>query len=246
MPTPFYHIFLAQTLLQSAILPEKVFSEIQRSPTAFYLGNIAPDLQNLCDLSRYETHFYKVHKPGQNPAEITFLETYPQQANVEKGTEQRAFIAGYCCHLQADQIWLDLIFNPFFGQDNDWAPIKRRAFIHNVFRTWLDLKIFPMILQQGKTNLAEKPKDVSLPFISNTVLDDWRSYLLNQLQLNSADWTARIFAKRLGIDPEKFIELLESKDRMQKEVFSRVPEYIIDEYIELVLEKNRNFLIQYL
>ena len=51
---------------------------------------------------------------------------------------QAAFLAGYICHLQADWLWVNQIFEPIFGHSCTWGDHPQRLYIHNVLRAYLD------------------------------------------------------------------------------------------------------------
>ena len=246
MPTPFYHIHLANKLLSTGNMPDRVTETINAHLPAFYFGNIAPDVQSIIDRPRYDTHFYRVNGLPQPPAEQKLFSDNPSMNRPDLPAEQKIFMAGYCCHLQADQVWIRQIFQPYFGMNANWRTLKHRLYIHNVFRTWLDITIFPSILENGRKFLKELPGENLLPFLDDTHLEEWREYIYQQFKMNSELKTAKIFAKRMNIDPKDFLTLLESENRMEKEVFSQLPEDIIETYKQTVMKKNELFLIDYL
>ena len=81
MPTPFYHLSLAEDLLQHPALPEEVRQFLQASRCVFLFGNTAPDVQVVSGQPRQLTHFFNLPiQTGDPPAWELLLSDYPQLA----------------------------------------------------------------------------------------------------------------------------------------------------------------------
>jgi hypothetical protein len=58
--------------------------------------------------------------------------------------------------------------------------------------------------------------------------------------------TVEVFATRQGISPASFYQLLESEERMDEEVFSRLPRQTLLGYRARLIEMNVNLLTTFL
>ena len=119
MPTPFYHLRVAEVLFEHPDLKVAACERISQCFPAFLLGNIAPDVQVISGQSREATHFYRLPmRENCAPAWEQMLSDQPalKPAGLRDG-EQGVFISGYLCHLQADWFWVEQIFD-FFPEQN--------------------------------------------------------------------------------------------------------------------------------
>ena len=244
MPTPFYHLELAEALLLHPALKNATGELLQRERAAFMLGSTAPDVQTISRQERHATHFYilPINKNAPLPWEV-MLETYPVFNPVSKlPAAQAAFAAGYLCHLQADWLWLNDIFIPIFGPDCTWGNLRQRLYLHDVLRAYFDQIILAALPSDISDRLAQAIPDRWLPFVEDRFLYQWRDFLVKQLTPGASIQTVEVFAARQGIDPAEFYSLLHSQERMEQEVFSLVSRQQIYHYREQTLAAHLQFL----
>ncbi|HSO27362.1 MAG TPA: zinc dependent phospholipase C family protein, partial [Anaerolineales bacterium] len=143
MPTPFYHLSIADTLLKDSQLEPALRQFLRAQRPAFLLGHTAPDVQTISGQARRETHFFELPvERHQTPPWEKMLRLFPELEAQALGKPARtAFIAGYLCHLQADWLWILELFAPIFGPDQTWAAKNQPYFYHNVLRAYLDEQI---------------------------------------------------------------------------------------------------------
>ena len=82
----------------------------------FLLGSTSPDMHVISKENREQYHFstLSVNKIGTGVENI--LIKYPELKNIrEQNSETQAFFAGYISHLIADEMWINKIFRPYFG-----------------------------------------------------------------------------------------------------------------------------------
>ena len=119
MPTPFYHLLIAQDLFSSADfqLTSAANRFLQNEWAAFLFGNTAPDVQVVSQQLRDETHFFEIPVPvGALLPWQAILRKYPNLAEPRRlPPAQAAFICGYLCHLLADWRWVNELYWPAFG-----------------------------------------------------------------------------------------------------------------------------------
>jgi hypothetical protein len=228
-------------------MPECLRQFLWEQKSAFYLGKTAPDVQTISGQSRPETHFYRVPLVELTSPWERMFSRFPNLEQAEQLLPAHAaFIAGYICHLQADLIWIKDLFVPYFLPRITKIRRKYIGHVHNALRTYLDEQILPD-LQQGVGVCLQsvRPHDW-LPFVQQHHLEQWRDYLAEQLMPGAQSQTIQVFASRLDMTSEEFIELVHSEERMEQEVFSFVPRQVLVEYRDKLIATNLELLTSYL
>ena len=248
MPTPFYHLSVAEDLLRSPELSSEVTGFLKEQQPAFFLGNTAPDVQTVSGQERQATHFFNLPiRPGTQPAWERIQVVNPGLSDASHlPQDQAAFLAGYLCHLQADWMWVRQIFSPTFGPSSDWSTFRDRLYLHNVLRAYLDLKIMAGIEPGMDQDLEGAIPDHWLPFVEDAYLCQWRDFLVQQLQPGSNTQTVEVFSTRQGIPAEAYYRLIESENRLDEEIFVHLPRPTLESYRQHLLEENGRLLQAYL
>lgn len=248
MPTPFYHLKLAQDLLQSPNINWQLMRFLESQRAAFFFGNLAPDVQMFSHQVRAETHFFDLplKSTQQLPWEKIF-DIYPQlRADREMPPAQLAFVAGYLCHLQADWLWISKIFVPIFGLKSDWGTFPERLTLHNVLRAYLDQQAIDVLTEDIVAEIVQVTELDWLPFVTGQHLLQWRDFLCQQLQPGGKVNTVEVFAGRQGISPNVFDQFIESEDNMDHEIFSHVSKDDLNAYRQQVIQGNLSLICEYL
>lgn len=248
MPTPFYHLSVAEDLLKRPDLPAGIRSSLEAERGAFLFGNTAPDVQVISRQPRQDTHFFDLPlRSAARPPWQQILKAYPSLAEVRQmPPAQVAFLAGYLCHLQADWLWVKDIFVPVFGLRSPWGTFPQRLYLHNVLRAYVDRQILPGLTNGTCTSLAEATPRGWLPFVEDEHLRQWRDSLVGQLRPQASIQTVEVFAARQGIPPVEFYRLLDSEEEMERQVFARIPRRSLDEYRRILIDENVELLKAYL
>lgn len=247
MPTPFYHLSIADELLQNPGVPKPIRGFLDGQRCVFYLGNTAPDVQVISGQSRQSTHFFGVPPKGFSSAWKQLFKKHPGLADAEKiPPDQAAFIAGYICHLQADMLWIKKIFLPYFVKKLKIVKIRRNLYLHNILRTHLDEQIINALPDEIGNCLQKVIPWNWLPFVEDEHISAWRDLIADQLHPGSKSKTVEVFAKRLGISSKDFTDLLHSKDMMEKEIFALIPQEVLVKYRQELIAKNITLLTAYL
>jgi hypothetical protein len=248
VPTPFYHLSVAEDLLVHPRLSAGMRRFLQEHRPAFLLGNTAPDVQTISGQPRRETHFFELplHK-GMATAWDQLLEEHPSLA-ASNGVQQShmAFMAGYLCHLQADWMWVGEIYEPIFGPDCRWEIFKQRLYLHNVLRSYLDQQILPVLPARIDVDLGKATPAGWLPFVQDNHLVCWRDFLAHQLHPGSSVKTVEVFAARQSIPPENYYRLLSSDRLMDEMIFRRISLADLKDYRQRLLKENIRLLRGYL
>jgi hypothetical protein len=210
----------------------------------FLFGCTAPDVQVVSGQDRRATHFFDI--PIQAGAEVPWsvmFHHHPELSSSLPG-EQAAFIAGYVCHLLADWRWVLEIFAPTFGPGARWENFGRRLYLHNVLRAYLDHQLLSQIDPQTASALKQVTSDNWLPFVQDRYLRQWRDLLYPQLYPGAAIATVEVFAARQQVEPEAYYQLLASEQRMEDEVFSRLPRQQLEAYRQRLLDESAVILTE--
>jgi hypothetical protein len=248
VPTPFYHLFVANELLARRTLPSRVQQFLEAYRDAFDLGNTAPDVQTISGQSRFSTHFFRIpiHDGDAFPWDQMFISQACLAHPWLLPPEQAAFLAGYLCHLQADWLWMLEIFIPFFGPSCAWDTFPRRLCLHNGLRAYLDENI----RSQLPANLGERLTRVEsqhwLPFTEDEYLHAWRDFIVEQLQPEAVSRTVEIFASRDGISQDEFNHILKSQDLIEEHIFTQLPRQRLEIYLQLIYTASLCLLSAYL
>jgi len=248
VPTPFYHLSMAEDLLRQPRLPEAVRQFLQGYRCIFLFGNTAPDVQVVSGQERQATHFFDLPIHSGAPfAWEHMLASHPALAHPQAlPASQVAFLAGYLCHLQADWYWVSEIFAPIFGPRSTWGTFRQRLYLHNVLRAYLDLHILPELHPGMDVCLHYVTPAGWLPFVKDQFLLEWRNLLFPQLRPGAAAQTVEVFAARQGVSVSEYYALLGSEPRMQQEVFDHLPLEQIHSYRQQMLDENIRLLSEYL
>lgn len=248
VPTPFYHLSLAEDLLVQPDLGYGVRRFLQENRPAFLLGNTAPDVQTISGQLRSETHFFELPlTKNVLPAWDKMLADSPGLvASNRMDRPQAAFLAGYLCHLQADWFWIEQIYEPVFGPECRWESFERRPYLHNVLRSYLDQRILMALPGHAGFDLAKALPVAWLPFTADYYLVQWRDILAHQLHPGSSAKTVEVFAARQGIPPDLYYQVLASEGLMNDLIFRRISLSELEEYRLRLLQANMSLLECYL
>ena len=248
MPTPFYHLVLAQDILHAETLNVDVRGLLLAERPAFLFGNTAPDVQALSGQPREQTHFFSIHRADHSPpAQQVMFSKYPELAHARAlPVQQAAFVAGYCAHLLLDQAWITEIFHPVFGSNARWSDLPERLFLHNVLRAHLDEHEYARLPVDIQDVLLATCPGFWLPFVQNEYMDRWRYFLADQCAPGAAPRTVEVFAERMGRQPEEFETLLRSDNAIQLQILSRMPARALETFRQRGLVSSIALLNDYL
>ena len=108
---------------------------------------MAPDAWGVAGLTRGQTHFWSLE--DDTSGVVRLGRAYPGLGDpLRRGARERAFLAGYLCHLVTDEQWTFCVYRPFFGR-------------HSVFGASAEGRIVQLALQgeweQGLRDLKGPP-----------------------------------------------------------------------------------------
>lgn len=247
VPTPFYHLDIAQRVLNHPGLPEPIQSLLDEQLGAFFLGSTAPDVRAISGQSRSSTHFYTIPLSSNATIAERVFKKFPHLAEVENLLPAHtAFVAGYISHIQADLIWLKDLFFPYFFTNTKWGNLQHRMLMHNVLRTYMDENILASLPEDTAERLQGVEPHEWLPFITDENLRTWRDFIAEQLAPGGNSRTVEVFAERLGVSMEEFSDLINSVERLDEVLFSHLPRQVLVEYQNKLVTENIRLLETYL
>lgn len=248
MPTPFYHLHVAEVILGHSNLKSTARAAIFKHFPAFLLGHVAPDVQVMSGQTRLSTHFYNL--PVDVDAMPPWQVMQKKHSSLEVGRitdpEQKVFIVGYFCHLQVDWYWSGKIFEPFFGPTAKWQSFSQRLYLHNVLRAYLDLRVLESLNGEVRSGLGKVEPQAWLPFVDEVYLKEWQDFLAEQLKPGASVRTVDVFANRQGVSAEGYHQLIGAEEEMQRQIFDFLPKQRLGEFWEMLIDANLNLLNEYL
>jgi hypothetical protein len=172
VPTPFYHLSVAEELRRHPALPEAIRVHLEGQWGDFLLGNVSPDVQVVSRQERQATHFFTLPlRAVDEPPWERMLKLHPSLARRSHHSPDRlAFLGGYLCHLQADWLWVRDIFSPVFGKNCTWNTFAERLYLHNVLRTYLDRQVMADLPAKTGSRLRQGRPGQWLPFVEDAHL----------------------------------------------------------------------------
>lgn len=215
---------------------------------AFYLGSVAPDCQELAQISREATHFYDVPPKPDNQAYPRMLNQYPQLADsAALPPAQAMFVAAYSVHLMLDLVWFREVLMPYFVNARQWVDgRKERYIVHNIVLTYLDKLAYESLPETAVSTLSAANPQHWLPFVPDDALRQWQTLLTAQLEPAGELETINIYAGRLGMSPAEFAANIEDVNWMEAHVFQNVPVAAIQERLETAVADGLALTRQYL
>lgn len=147
----------------------------------FLFGSVAPDADKLARLPRDTTHFWSPRDDVSGALKL--LHAYPHLEAEQLPPAERAFIAGYLCHLVTDEQWTFVVYRPYFGRHSSFAASQEGAEVQWALHSVLEVRqhsgqpALPGLLRQLAQPAAALPAarlSALLPFVDGEALARWR------------------------------------------------------------------------
>lgn len=247
MPTPFMHLQFAEQIRHNYSLPTSVTKLLDQEWAAFCLGNIAPDVQTICGLSRRATHFYAM--PPMYDAEgyeVMFVEYPGLRWSPQMPAHQASFLAGYCTHLLFDVCWFRYILLPTFIEPAHWGDHENRFFAHNILLIYLDRIALNSLTTHAGTTLAQAQPQNWLPFVTDESLAQWRDVVAGQLHPGADIATISVYADRMRLSSKELQAIVSNPEWVNERVFRHVPLVQIQTVLEQTMERSAEMITHFL
>ena len=219
-----------------------------------YLGSTAPDIRVITRWERRRTHFFDLANFDEQSGVGGLFQAYPRLREPgELSAATVAFVAGYVTHLVMDELWINTIYRPFFGErsplgGNIRANIMDRAMQFSLDRQKrIDRDLMAHILNEvARADLA-----LEVDLVDAETLRRWQEVILDVVN-HPPDWDRfRYIASRhlreAGIEtPEQFREFVRSLPDLADETLRYLTEKrvraFMDSSVEEALEAAREYL----
>tara|TARA_B100000686_G_scaffold355010_1_gene468990 strand:- start:43337 stop:44083 length:747 start_codon:yes stop_codon:yes gene_type:complete len=202
----------------------------------FLLGSTSPDMHVISKENREQYHFstLSVNKIGTGVEKI--LIKYPELKNIrEQNSETQAFFAGYISHLIADEMWINKIFRPYFGNKSIYNDEIFGLLMDRAVQLDMDKQAWP-VLNNSLICIRTASKSLNIKFINNNKLIEWREWVTNFLSKDFSWERLKFMAKRIEKNnSNKSVILmadsfLESIDSNLEKIYSKVSKNEIIKY----------------
>ena len=242
------HLEIAERIRGHSELSDQTAHLLGQAWPAFYLGNVAPDFQTICDVPREVAHFYELPPAPGVEAHQVLVEQYPELADAaELPLAHALFIAGYRAHLLLDLCWYWEVLIPYFVEAENWPVDHRQRFlVHNTLLTFLDKQAFDKLPPAADATLAAASPRQWLPFTGDGELIRWRDMLVQQLRPGGTTATIAIYAERMNMKPDQFAANLDDPQWMAENVFHKVPLEKVQAIITDGMEQSVELITDYL
>jgi hypothetical protein len=192
---------------------------------AYYLGSTAPDIHVLTRWERERTHFFDLNEFGHQDGVAALFSQHPELADRGRlNPSTGSFMAGYVSHLVMDEVWIEDIYRPFFGQRSPLGGDARANVLDRVLQYELDRRERTKreIMEHVRLELAASALEIYVGFIDAESLRRWRDISV-EVAAHAPDWASfRYLAGRhlraYGVGtPEALEEFIEGVPEMLSE-----------------------------
>ena len=245
------HLHTAEQMKTAVFQPDHphhhLADSLAQAWAAFYLGNVAPDVQNLNGMAREATHFYHIPQPDELPAYDEMLVQHAILAQPSQiGIEHALFVAGYRAHLLLDLLWWREVAAPHFFHSERFTDLPQRRLVHFVLLSYLDAKALATLPATASVTLSQANPTNWLPFVPDADLRRWRDMLVDQLVPGAMPQTIAIFAARLGLPPDRLAHNLQDMAWMKRNLFDLVPIDQIEATLQTAVSASLTLINTYL
>jgi hypothetical protein len=244
MPTPFMHLRAAHLFLEHPATPPRLREELSQHLGPFLLGNVAPDARVSGGLARSNTHFFEYTPPKVDPpAKVNLFQAHP---DLHQATgARRAFIAGYLAHLAMDVVWAEkMLFEHLYRQN--WPGEGVGYIMLHVLLCHLDAGDYQQWPAHFAPALASAEPQDWLPFLGDADLRSWRDIIAGQICPDCHSQTLKILGARVRIGEGGLREILESPERLARELWAYIPDEVLGRVGQLMAESMAADVLEYM
>ncbi|MCH7736184.1 MAG: hypothetical protein IH872_02165, partial [Chloroflexi bacterium] len=222
---------------------------------SYFLGSNTPDIRVMTKAPREQTHFAPLSVDTVGTGTRTMFGMHPELSE-DMSPASQAFLAGYICHLAADEVWITSVFRPHFDTSLPESRVTGDQIEANIWDRALQLDMDRQTLPQlnAETNqqelLACSDQDVAIPFLEEGLLAEWKDWV-GRLMGWEFEWDRLKRAlNRLYRDDEdvqrNVDRFLEAMPRSLEQVHEKVPEAEVSAYqqraLAATIEQVREFV----
>ena len=219
-----------------------------------YLGSTAPDIRVITHWERGRTHFFDLSNFDEQSGVTALFSAHPRLRRPGSlGAGTVAFIAGYVTHLVMDELWINTIYRPFFGERSPLGGSLRANIMDRAMQFSLDRqkRIDRKLMSHVLDEVARSDLALEIDFIDEDTLHRWKEVILDVVD-HSPDWDrfqyiASRHLREAGIEsPEQFQEFVRSLPDLVDETLRYLTEKRVREFMERSLEHSVGAVKEYL
>ena len=221
---------------------------------SLYLGATAPDIRVITRWERQRTHFFDLSSFDEQSGVAGLFEAYPRLR--EPGglsVATTAFVAGYVTHLVMDELWINTIYRPFFGERSPLSGGVRANIMDRALQFSLDRqkRIDRDLMAHVLNEIARSDLALDIELIDGETLGRWKEVILEVVD-HPPDWERfRYIASRHlragGIEsPEQFQEFLRSLPDLVDETLRYLGEKRVRDFMARSREESVRVVKEYL
>lgn len=219
-----------------------------------YLGSTAPDIHVITRWERGRTHFFDLSNLDEQSSVAGLFEAHPRlRKSGDLSAATAAFVAGYLTHLVMDELWINTIYRPFFGERSPLGGDVRANIKDRVLQFSLDRRerIDRELMAHVLNEIARSDLALDIELIDSDTLGRWKDIILDVVN-HPPDWERfRYIASRhlraAGIEtPEQFEEFLRSLPDLAEETLRYIGEKRVQEFMERSREESVRAVKEYL
>ena len=249
MPPIFFHMAAARDIeggVKNAALTDEA--------GAYYLGATTPDIRVLTRGDRRDTHFFDLDRLEHQDSVDAFFKSYGHLADAGRLDPQtRAFVAGYITHLVLDEIYIESMYRPHFGQlsalgGNDQANMMDRLLQYELDRQRREQR---EDVDAIRAALSECSLAVDVGFLDSETLRRWQEVAID-LTRHPPDWErfkfqgGRHLRQAWMDDPDAYRRFLETIPELLQQTLQHVSTAHVDAFLERSREQARGEVARYL
>lgn len=221
---------------------------------SLYLGSTAPDIRMITRWERERTHFFDIHSFEHQSSVDTLLQKHQSLADpAALRPETVGFVAGYITHLVMDEMWINKVYRPFFGERSPLGGDMRANVMDRALQFSMDdeRRRDRDLMLHVMNEVATCDLDLEVDFIDTDTLRQWHSFVV-KLAEQMPDWEryragTRRHLERSGVEiGDGFEELMDSlPDLVDETIRYLTPERVdayIDESIDSCIESVKAYL----
>jgi len=219
-----------------------------------YLGSTAPDIRVITRWERGRTHFFDLSNFDEQSGVAGLFEAHPRLREPgDLSVATTAFVAGYVTHLVMDELWINTIYRPFFGERSPLSGGVRANIMDRALQFSLDRqkRIDRELMAHVLNEIARSDLALDIELIDGETLGRWKDVILDVVN-HPPDWERfRHIASRhlraAGIEsPEQFQEFVRSLPELVDETLRYLGEKRVREFMRRSLEESVGAVKEYL
>ncbi len=165
----------------------------------YLLGATTPDIRVITKENRSIYHFVDLDFKSVGEGIANMTQQFPEIHMLKNNDEIiKTFLTGYITHLVLDETWITTVFRKHFSGPNAFPESTPILIIDRAIQMYMDNKYWNSI--ESKISPIEQCniEKVSLPFLSNDSINEWREWICNFLNLGFSWDRLNFMAKRIS------------------------------------------------